>query len=146
MNVDRELVDYVAGLAKLRLDDDERRRLVEQLDRIVRYVEQLRDVDVDDVPPTKHVLDAVGVTRDDTPGESLPRDRALANAPQVADGYFVVPRVIPGVDTAGEAPDEGHGAKLQAAPDPPTEPGQETEPEQETEPGQDDEAGQDDRA
>lgn len=106
MTVDRDLVDYVAGLAKLRLDDDERRRLVEELDRILGYVEQLRELDVDDVPPTKHVLDAVGVIRRDAPRESLPRDRALANAPQTAQGYFVVPRVIPGANDETE-PEDG---------------------------------------
>lgn len=106
MKVDHDLVDYIAGLAKLRLDDDERRRLVEQLDRILGYVEQLRDVDVDGVPPTKHVLDAVGVIRSDAPRESLPRDRALANAPQTADGYFVVPRVIPGAGGGDTEPED----------------------------------------
>ena len=95
MTVDSKVVDYVASLAKLNLDDEERELLAEQLGRILEYVDQLREVDVSDVPPTKHVVDAVNVSREDATRPSLPLDAALANAPESNRGYFVVPRVLP---------------------------------------------------
>lgn len=95
MPVDPEVVDYVADLARLRLSQEERRRLVEQLDRIVGYVEKLQQLDVSDVPPTKHVVDLNNVARADEPRPSLPRDRMLTGAPETDDGYFVVPKVLP---------------------------------------------------
>ena len=82
MRVDRELVDYVADLAKLRLDEGERETIAEQLGRILEYVEQLRGVDVSDVPPTKHVIEISNVSRPDTERDCLTAEEALANAPQ----------------------------------------------------------------
>jgi aspartyl-tRNA(Asn)/glutamyl-tRNA(Gln) amidotransferase subunit C len=95
MGVDSKVVDYVASLAKLNLGSEERKTIAEQLGRILEYVDQLQEVDVDDVPPTKHVIDLFNVSRDDTPGESLPAARALENAPEASHGYFAVPKVLP---------------------------------------------------
>ena len=95
MGVKREVVEYVAALAKLRFDESEESTLVEQLGRILELVEQLAEVDVSDVPPTKHVLGAVNVERPDTAEPCLPQDEALANAPEADEGHFVVPKVLP---------------------------------------------------
>lgn len=95
MAVDRGVVDYVAELAKLRLEEGEKDALAEQLGRILDYVEQLAAVDISDVPPTKHVLGATNIDRPDTPHECLSQERALANAPQADEGHFVVPKVLP---------------------------------------------------
>jgi len=95
MGVDSKVVDYVASLAKLYLDDEERERMAEQLGRILEYVDNLREVDVSDVPPTKHVIDLTNVSREDAPRPSLPLEEALANAPDSILDYFVVPKVLP---------------------------------------------------
>ena len=95
MSVDRTDVEHVADLARLRLTDAERVALTDQLRRIVDYFDQLREVNVDDVPPTKHVIEMVNVDRDDEPVQSLDRDRVLEVAPDTNDGYFIVPRIIP---------------------------------------------------
>jgi aspartyl-tRNA(Asn)/glutamyl-tRNA(Gln) amidotransferase subunit C len=95
MGVDAKVVDYVASLAKLNLADEEREAIAEQLRRILEYVDQLQEVDVDDVPPTKHVIDLFNVSRGDTPGDSLPVEQALENAPAATHGYFAVPKVLP---------------------------------------------------
>lgn len=96
MSVDRDTVDYVAQLARLRLDEDEREAMTEQLATIVDYVTQLESVDVSDVPPTASVgRETGGGMRDDEPRPCLSRDRALANAPDADEGHFLVPRVLP---------------------------------------------------
>ena len=95
MRVDSKVVDSVASLAKLYLDEDERERMAEQLGRVLEYVDLLREVDITDVPPTKHVIDLTNVTREDAPRPSLPLEESLANAPESIGNYFVVPKVLP---------------------------------------------------
>jgi aspartyl-tRNA(Asn)/glutamyl-tRNA(Gln) amidotransferase subunit C len=95
MSVDRRTVDYVAALAKLELDDDERAELAGQLARIVEFVEQLDEVDVTDVPPTKHVIGKDNVSRADDVLPGLSQDEALAEAPSADEGHFLVPKVLP---------------------------------------------------
>lgn len=95
MTVDRDVVDYVAGLARLRLDEDEKQALGEQLGRIVEFVETLTEVDVSEVPPTKHVIGLANVTRPDSERPCLTAEQALANAPEADADHFVVPEVLP---------------------------------------------------
>jgi aspartyl-tRNA(Asn)/glutamyl-tRNA(Gln) amidotransferase subunit C len=95
MSVDRDSVEYVARLAKLELGDAERDAMAEQLARIVEFVAQLDEVDITDVPPTKHVIGRENVERADEPTAGLPRAEALAAAPDADEGHFVVPKVLP---------------------------------------------------
>ena len=95
MSVDPEVIDYIAALAKLELDGAEREALAADLARIVGFVEQLREVDVDDVPPTKHVIEQTDVTRADDRRPGLSQAEALDNAPSADAGHFLVPRVLP---------------------------------------------------
>lgn len=94
MSVSLEDVDHVATLARLRFSDEEREQLEGQLNEILNYVEQLKQIDTTDVPPTSHVLDLRNVLREDVVDESLPHDEALANAPEKDRGHFMVPKVL----------------------------------------------------
>jgi aspartyl-tRNA(Asn)/glutamyl-tRNA(Gln) amidotransferase subunit C len=91
MAITREQVLHVAKLARLSLSDEEVERLGAQLDAILAAVSKVSELDLADVPPTSHPLDLVNVLADDEPHPSLPRERALANAPAVEDGAFLVP-------------------------------------------------------
>ena len=87
-------VEHVAQLARLALSDEEKQRLTEQLNAILTYMEQLNEVPTEGVEPTAHVLDLVNVFRDDTVRQTLSADAALANAPETAHDFFVVPRIV----------------------------------------------------
>ena len=87
-------VEHVAQLARLALSTDEKRRFTEQLNAILSYMEQLNEVPTEDVEPTAHVLDLVNVWRDDTVYQRRNADTALANAPETAQHFFVVPRIV----------------------------------------------------
>ena len=87
-------VEHVAQLARLALSAEEKQRLTEQLNAILSYMEQLNEVPTDGVEPTAHVLDLVNVFRDDTVHQTLSADAALANAPETAHHFFVVPRIV----------------------------------------------------
>jgi aspartyl-tRNA(Asn)/glutamyl-tRNA(Gln) amidotransferase subunit C len=54
-------------------------------------VSKVSELDLSDVPPTSHPLDLVNVLAEDVPRPSLPREAALANAPQAEGGAFRVP-------------------------------------------------------
>ena len=87
-------VKHVAALAKLSFTDEELAKIAKELDAIVGYVEQLKELNVDDVPPTAHVLDLHNDFRDDKVEPWLTNAEALQNAPVQKQGYFSVPKVI----------------------------------------------------
>ena len=86
-------VEHVARLARLILTDDEKALFARQLDEILAWAESLQALDVAEVPPMSHAR-ASETWRDDQPGPTIERDRALAGAPDAAQGLFRVPRVI----------------------------------------------------
>ena len=91
MNLD---VDHVARLARLHLDDAEKARMREQLAKILTYIDTLRALDTGGVEPTAHAVPVVNVMRDDETRPCLPQEAMLANAPDRADEFFRVPRII----------------------------------------------------
>jgi aspartyl-tRNA(Asn)/glutamyl-tRNA(Gln) amidotransferase subunit C len=91
MSLTREEVLHVARLARLALTDEEIERFREQLSAILDAVGAVAELDLTDVEPTSHPLDVVNVWDDDDPRPSLPLEEALANAPDLDDGYFRVP-------------------------------------------------------
>jgi aspartyl-tRNA(Asn)/glutamyl-tRNA(Gln) amidotransferase subunit C len=89
-----EDVEYVADLARLELSADEKGQLVEQLGRILGYIEKLDELDTTGVEPTSHVLPIRNVMRADEARDGMSREEVLKQAPASHDGYFEVPRVV----------------------------------------------------
>jgi aspartyl-tRNA(Asn)/glutamyl-tRNA(Gln) amidotransferase subunit C len=110
MKVTEKEVTYVADLANLELTDDERTRMVRDLNSILGHVESLSELDTSNVPPMAQVSDRYGLdpskqgterfayaSREDIHEglrKSLPHDIALANAPDSDGTFFKVPKVI----------------------------------------------------
>jgi aspartyl-tRNA(Asn)/glutamyl-tRNA(Gln) amidotransferase subunit C len=89
--IDRAQVLHVARLARLELTDDEVGRISAELSNVLGYIEKINELELDGVPPTTHVVEVSNALRPDVVEPSLPREVALASAPAVADGGFVVP-------------------------------------------------------
>jgi len=89
--IEREQVLHVARLARLRLDDDEVDTMASELSAVLDHVARIGELNLDDVPPTSHVVDVTGALRPDEPRPSLPRDVALEQAPAVSGDGFLVP-------------------------------------------------------
>ena len=89
--IDREQVLHVARLARLELTDEEVGRMSAELSNVLDHIEKIGELDLDGVPPTTHVVEVSNALRPDVVAPSLPRDVALASAPAVADGGFLVP-------------------------------------------------------
>ena len=89
--IDREQVLHVARLARLQLTEDEVGRMSEELSAVLDHIEKIGELDLDGVPPTSHVVATGSALRPDVVDESLPHEVALASAPAVAGGGFLVP-------------------------------------------------------
>ena len=89
--IDRHQVLHVARLARLRLTDEEVERMTGELSSILDHVEKIDELDLVDVAPTSHVTDLENVLRADKPRPSLPRELALAEAPDTDGEGFRVP-------------------------------------------------------
>jgi aspartyl-tRNA(Asn)/glutamyl-tRNA(Gln) amidotransferase subunit C len=87
----REQVLHVAKLARLGLSEGEVETMAGELSGILEHVDRIAELDLEDVPPTSHVVELENVLRKDVPHESLERDAALAQAPDPAAGAFRVP-------------------------------------------------------
>jgi aspartyl-tRNA(Asn)/glutamyl-tRNA(Gln) amidotransferase subunit C len=110
MRVTDKDVSYVADLANLELTDDERSRMVRDLNSILDYVDRLNELNTDNVEPMAQVSDRYGVdqakqgterfayaSREDILyglRKSLPHEEALGNAPDPDENFFQVPKVI----------------------------------------------------
>ena len=93
-------VEQVARLARLALTDAEKEKMRRELDGILTYIDKLRAVDTEGVPPTSRAVPMTNVMREDEPVPSLPQEDMLANAPDRSGEFFRVPRIIE------ETPDE----------------------------------------
>lgn len=94
MEVNDELIDKLAHLAKLEVGDAERAGLKNELSKILAFVGKLNELDTDGVEPLIHMSDANTVLRADEAKEVVSHEEALKNAPSKDSDYFKVPKVL----------------------------------------------------
>ena len=94
MEISKEQVEHVAKLARLEVSEDEKTTFARQLSSILTHIDQLKELDTTGVEPTATVLPTDNVFREDEVRPSLPQEQALANAPDQADGFFRVPKIL----------------------------------------------------
>jgi aspartyl-tRNA(Asn)/glutamyl-tRNA(Gln) amidotransferase subunit C len=100
MKVTEKDVAYVADLANLELTDQERQRMLKDLNSVLDYIDRLNELDTSYVPPMAQVSARSGqpagnlAWRDDIPRPSLPHADAMKNAPETDGEFFKVPKVI----------------------------------------------------
>ena len=73
------------------MSEEEVDRMSSELTKVLDHIEKIRELDLEGVPPTSHVVDVSGVLRPDDPTPSLPRDVILAAAPEPLHDGFGVP-------------------------------------------------------
>ena len=87
-------VQYVAGLARIHLKDEEVGRLTKDLEKILDYINKLNTLNVEKVQPTSHVLPLKNVHREDKIRPSLTQQESLKISLEQYKGAFKVPKVI----------------------------------------------------
>lgn len=94
MQISKEEVERVAKLARLEITDAEKEVFSKHLSSILTYMDKLKTLNTEGVEPTATVLEQTNVFREDKARPSLPAEKALANAPESGDWFFVVPKII----------------------------------------------------
>ncbi len=94
MTINEETIRYVAALAKLAVSEDEKQKAMQDLDRILDYIETMNGLDTEGVEPMSHVLPIRNVFREDEVTNGDDREELLRNAPKRIDGSFAVPKTV----------------------------------------------------
>jgi aspartyl-tRNA(Asn)/glutamyl-tRNA(Gln) amidotransferase subunit C len=94
MKIDEGTVNKIAHLARLELSQEESTRMVQDLSKILDWMEQLNEVDTTGIEPLTHINQEVNIFREDVADNQLSRERGLRNAPLKNEAYFMVPKVI----------------------------------------------------
>ncbi|MHB8109032.1 MAG: Asp-tRNA(Asn)/Glu-tRNA(Gln) amidotransferase subunit GatC [Syntrophorhabdaceae bacterium] len=94
MKITKETVEYVAHLARLRLDPNEVDVYTRQIDNILEYMESLNSLNTDNVEPTSHPVPVACVMREDAVKESFAAEESVANASARINTFFKVPPII----------------------------------------------------
>jgi aspartyl-tRNA(Asn)/glutamyl-tRNA(Gln) amidotransferase subunit C len=94
MQVDDALVEKLARLSMLSINGDEREQIKNDLQKMIGFVDKLKELDTSGVEPLLHMSENVDVLREDIPGNMLSREEALQNAPDHDGTYFKVPKAI----------------------------------------------------
>jgi len=94
VSLDKDQVQHIALLSRLKLSDQEFDQTVDKLSRIVDFVDQLSQVDTENVVPMAHPLNAAQRLREDVVTEPNDREHVQENAASVEGGLYLVPKVI----------------------------------------------------
>jgi aspartyl-tRNA(Asn)/glutamyl-tRNA(Gln) amidotransferase subunit C len=94
MSVDQDTVRRIARLARIALDEERVEPMMNELNGILAWAEQLAEVDVTDVPPMTSVVAQRLKMREDVVDEGGNADALMSNAPETEDHFFVVPKVV----------------------------------------------------
>jgi aspartyl-tRNA(Asn)/glutamyl-tRNA(Gln) amidotransferase subunit C len=95
MQVDDALLTRLEKLSFLKVDEDKREEIIDQLSQIVSFVDNLSELNTDGVDDNFAMSDKATFLREDIPAcETTVNDDILKHAPQSADHFFIVPKII----------------------------------------------------
>jgi len=94
MQIDKSTLDKIAHLARLEYDEKDSEKMLADLNRMVAFVEKLREVDTTGVEPLTTMSHEVNALRPDEVKNQLAREQALSNAPKKDSEFFRVPKVL----------------------------------------------------
>lgn len=94
MQVDDALIDKLSRLSMLRFEAEEKEQIKKDLEKMIGFVDKLKELDTTGVEPLLHMSTNRDVLRQDLPGSMLSQEEALSNAPDHDGTFFKVPKVI----------------------------------------------------
>ena len=92
--IDIKTVDEVAHLARLEFNDESKAEILNDMNRMLQFIDKLNEMDTDGVEPLIYMTDERNVMRADEPVHTITQKEALKNAPKKDSDYFKVPKVI----------------------------------------------------
>jgi aspartyl-tRNA(Asn)/glutamyl-tRNA(Gln) amidotransferase subunit C len=94
MEVTSEMIDRLAHLAKLKFSEEEKKVLKSDLERMIGFVEKLKEVDTAGTEPLLHITRTQNILREDEIKQTITKQEALLNAPLTNGDFYMVPKVI----------------------------------------------------
>ena len=94
MSLSSQDIERIAHLARIRVTPADVHDVQAKLDGIFKLIDEMQAVNTQGIEPMSHGLDMVLRLRDDVVTETNHREKYQKNAPQAAEGYFLVPKVI----------------------------------------------------
>ena len=94
MEFDRKSTIKLAKLARLSVNENQLNSLEKDLKSILKFIDQLKEINTEDIDPTSNSLDQKLILRDDIAENTLSNEDLLKNVPESELGFFVVPKVI----------------------------------------------------
>ncbi len=94
MSVDKDTVRRVARLSRLALEEERVEPMMAELNGILKWVEELQEVNVEGVPAMTSVVAHKLRLRPDVVTDGGNADALMTNAPGGEDHFFVVPKVV----------------------------------------------------
>ncbi len=98
MEVTESLVNKIAHLSRLEFSEGEKEEIRRDLERMIRFVEKLNELNLDGIEPLLHMGGELNVFREDEVRGAVSRDEALKNAPQHDERFIKVPKMIKAPD------------------------------------------------
>ena len=94
MKLDKNTINKIAKLARIRLSENEANEMLKDMNSILDWVEQLNEVNTDKVEPLTNISSSVLTQREDESNDINSSDEILQNSPEKLEGYFAVPKVV----------------------------------------------------
>jgi len=94
MNVNDELVDKIANLARLEFNSQEKEEIKSDLQQMIGFIDKLNELDTTGVAPLLHMSENINVLREDEVSGTISREAEFRNAPLHDEQFFKVPKVI----------------------------------------------------
>jgi aspartyl-tRNA(Asn)/glutamyl-tRNA(Gln) amidotransferase subunit C len=92
--IDIKTVDEIAHLARLEFNDEAKAEILNDINRMISFVDKLSELDTEKEEPLIYMTDERNVLREDVPEVTITQKEALKNAPKKDSDYFKVPKVI----------------------------------------------------
>jgi len=94
MNIDKETVEKVAHLARLELAEDEKEKMIADMNKILGFMYKLNEIDTSGIEPLVYMTNEINTVREDVIKHEVTHEEALLNAPKHDKDYFLVAKVI----------------------------------------------------
>ncbi|PID67015.1 MAG: Asp-tRNA(Asn)/Glu-tRNA(Gln) amidotransferase GatCAB subunit C [Gammaproteobacteria bacterium] len=94
MKIDDNILQQIEQLAKLNVGQQEQAKTIEKIVGVLDMLDKVKMADIEDLEPLYHPLEIQQAMREDIADGDIPRDAIQAQSPQVAEGLFLVPKVI----------------------------------------------------
>jgi aspartyl-tRNA(Asn)/glutamyl-tRNA(Gln) amidotransferase subunit C len=96
MNIDKESLQKIAHLARLEMPESAEKEMMDSLNSVLTWMEELNEINTDNVKPLTHMSLEINALREDIVIPNISREQGLKNAPKQDGEYFRVPKVMEG--------------------------------------------------